>query len=249
MDTSFPINLDRKANVAVIFDTLAKRGQAVTFDGAVNDNHVRAVTSETDFVIGFASGMDYGKGDDGQIFTQDGEIYALNGGRPLAKGQAFSVDKKGALARAESTDTVLGYALKDIPADLIGPVYFSRFRNSKFEIVTFKSVVRAGQCVKQGAGHAEVTVVTGAADIVYGFPVNNNALNDVGYIYTATEGNVVLIRAGGVNLAKNVRVKINNVGSALIATANKDKVLGFTLEDCLKNTAGRVKLAKENLNI
>ena len=240
-----PLDFNRGPYNAYDISTDIKMGEAVAYDNTTQLT-LKKVTSITDFVVGFAAMRDYKAGDKNcQIFVEGGEIYALNGSKALKKGDQVTVDGLGRLRHVDFAQPGLGYVTADISANAIGPMQFQRDANREFLLVEFKSSVTAGQGVKLVSGG--VDAITSVAHIAFGFAVKAQNNGDFGFIYYK-EGTIVRMWASGVNLGKGVYVKMTSTGRAVAATINKDHIVGLTVEDCLKNTIGRVQFTRFVLN-
>ena len=242
-----PLDLNRATYQAFSLTSDVKKGQALTYHSA-EPLTLRAVTSATDFVIGF-SRIDYKDTEpNAQVFMEDGEVYALNGAKSIEQGGPVVVNHLGKLYPANPTQSSIGYALEPIEAETVGAIRFERLSQREFELVEFNANVLAGQGVKQDTTVGTVTAVNSTTDITYGFALNKNNSGTKGHIYIQ-EGNRVKALAAGVNLAKNIYVKCNGTGKLIIANANKDHVVGITTEAILKNKIGEIIFTRLILNI
>lgn len=226
-----PIQFQRYS--AWITQTDLVEGQAVTFGDS--DLTVKAVSGPGDFVLGFAQGQKFTAGHDCEIFREAGECYALNDATAIAKGDLVRVNAAGKIEKALSNDLSVGYAMDNIAANKLGPIFFTRGQNSKFEKVTFTNAVNAGEAVKLATAAGQVTKAAAATDLVYGFAVKTVAANGEGYIYR--EGNVARAKATGTAITKGAVVTISAAG--LIETGSTNTV-GYALEAIAANGIGNI---------
>ena len=247
MDSVFPINLDRIANVGAIAETALKRGQAVTF--GTTALRVKAVADENDFVIGFASEMDYAKNDDCQFFEEGGDCYALNGGTALKRETQFNVAANGTIKKADAFQLALGYVLEDIEPNKMGAVRFRRLPNHFIgqTEVNFASNVVKGQGVKLSAAKNTVSAVSNVGNITIGFAMAAYSNGETGYIDTRLGSRVIAL--AGANIAKESFVKINANGHIITAATDKDFVLGIALEAITATNLGPIESYRLHLGV